>query len=119
MLGHLATQALRIQAPADQGNANCFLHEEIFADSLADNLRILLSSVRYLLRKTSGARQRGFSAASYASSVCALFRAFDGDPLRHEHGPSSGSLSRSDTELELPLIELINDLAHGCLIQIG
>jgi hypothetical protein len=31
----------------------------------------------------------------------------------------SASLSRGDTELELPLIELINDLAHGCLIEIG
>jgi len=51
--------------------------------------------------------------------VCALLRAFDGDLLRHEHGPLSGSLSRSDTELELPLIELTNDLAHNCLIQIG
>jgi hypothetical protein len=46
-------------------------------------------------------------------------RALDSDFLRHEHGTLSPSLSRGHTELELPLIELINDLAHGCLIQIG
>ena len=34
----------------------------------------------------------------------------------HEHGALRGSLRGGDTELELPLID---DLADGCLIQIG
>jgi hypothetical protein len=44
----------------------------------------------------------------------------DGNLLRHEHRALRGSTcSRGgDTELELALIELIDDLAHGCLIQI-
>ena len=36
-----------------------------------------------------------------------------------EHGVLHGSLRGDGTELELALIELIDDLAHGCLIQIG
>ena len=36
-----------------------------------------------------------------------------------EHGVLHGSLRGDGTELELALIELIDDLAHGCLIQIA
>lgn len=53
-------------------------------------------------------------------ALCALLRAFDDNLLRHEHGALRGSmcLRGGDAELELALIELIDDLAHGCLIQI-
>jgi hypothetical protein len=52
-------------------------------------------------------------------SLSALLRAFDGNLLRHEHGAlrESTCLRGGDTELELALIESIDDLAHGCLIQ--
>jgi hypothetical protein len=53
-------------------------------------------------------------------SLCALLRTFDGNLLRHEHEALRGStcLRGGDAELELALIKLIDDLAHGCLIQI-
>ena len=51
--------------------------------------------------------------------VSASFRTpYCGD-LRHEHGALRGSLRGGGTESELALIELIDDLAHGSLIQIG
>ena len=51
--------------------------------------------------------------------VSALFRTAYGSESRHEHGALRGSLRGGGTKLKLPLIELIDDLAHGCLIQIG
>ena len=42
-----------------------------------------------------------------------------GSDSRHEQGALRGSLRGRGTELELALIKLIDDLAHGCLIQIG
>ncbi len=53
------------------------------------------------------------------SVVSALFPTPDGNGLRHEHRALRGSLCGGGTELELALIELIDDLAHGSLIQIG
>ena len=51
--------------------------------------------------------------------VSALFRTPDGSDLRHEHRSLRGSLRGGGTELELALIELIDDLAHGRLIEVG
>ncbi len=43
MLGHLAAQTFRIQAPAYQGNSNCVLHEEIFRRFFGGQLKFFLS----------------------------------------------------------------------------
>jgi hypothetical protein len=51
--------------------------------------------------------------------VCALFPTPNANGLRHEHPALRGSLHGGGTELKLALIELIDDLAHGCLIRIG
>ena len=39
--------------------------------------------------------------------------------LRREYGALRGSLRGGGIELEVAFIDLIDDLAHGCLIQIG
>ncbi len=51
--------------------------------------------------------------------VSPLFPTRYGNGSGPEHGVLHGSLRGDGTELELALIELIDDLAHGCLIQIG
>jgi hypothetical protein len=51
--------------------------------------------------------------------VSALFCTPYCSDLRHEHRALCGSLRGGCTKLELALIELIDDLAHGYLIQIG
>ena len=48
-----------------------------------------------------------------------LFRTPHCGGSRHEQGALRGGLRGGGTELELALIELIDDLAHGCLIWIG
>ena len=48
-----------------------------------------------------------------------LFPTRYGNGSGPEQGVLHGSLRGDGTELELALIELIDDLAHGCLIQIG
>ena len=48
-----------------------------------------------------------------------LFRTPYGSDPRREQEALRGSLRGGGTDLKLALIELIDDLAHGCLIQIG
>lgn len=48
-----------------------------------------------------------------------LFRAPYGDRLRPEDGTLHRSLRGGNAQLELALIELVNDLAHRGLIQVG
>jgi hypothetical protein len=47
-----------------------------------------------------------------------LLRTLNGNCSRDEDGPLNRALSRRHTELKLALIELVDNLAHGCLIQI-
>jgi hypothetical protein len=73
-----------------------------------------------VLRSAEIIRMHETNNSQSVFSLGALLRAFDDNLLRHEHGALRGStcLRGGDTELELALIELIDDLAHGCLIQI-
>ena len=48
-----------------------------------------------------------------------LFRMPYVNGLRREPGALRGSLRGGATELELDLIQLIDDLAHDCLIRVG
>jgi hypothetical protein len=72
-----------------------------------------------VLRSAEVIRMHETNNSQSVFSLRALLR-FDDNLLRHEHGALRGStcLRGGDTEFGLALIELIDDLAHGCLIQI-
>ena len=64
-------------------------------------------------------QRRRLYPQSLQHPVSPLFPTPYGNGSGPEHGVLHGSLRGDGTELELALIELIDDLAHGCLIQIG
>ena len=70
----------------------------------------------YLVKPSSSPRALGMLPRFNNPFVSALFRTSYGSRSRHEHGALRGSLRGGGTDLELALIELIDDLAHGCLI---
>ena len=66
-----------------------------------------------------GIRNRHSAWARFGLRQNASFRTPYGSDLRLEHRALRGSLRGGGTELELALIELIDNLAHSCLIQSG